>query len=152
MKAWFFYFCLLNSVTAYGQDLIKDCRMNDGHTSIICGEKIFSVGIEKQLVAQDNTYVKNPAKEKLYAQYGLMAGCKFQDVEKLIIYCVDLKQSKSLIFTQLSGVTPSAKVVVSPVDKTNNDGRTSKSKKTGRGVAGFIDEPFEKEVPKTIQQ
>jgi hypothetical protein len=81
-----------------------------------------------------------------------MAGCKFQDAEKLIIYCVDLKQSKSLIFTQLSGVTPSAKVVLSPADKTNNDGRTSKSKKTGRGVAGFIDEPFEKDSVKTIKQ
>ena len=110
------------------------------------------MGIEKQLIALDNTYVKNPAKEKLYGKYGLLAGCKFQDVEKLIIYCIDLKQSKSLIFTQLSGVTPSAKVVVSPADTTNNDGRTSKSKKTGRGVAGFIDQPFEKDAPNTIKQ
>jgi hypothetical protein len=152
MKTWFFYFLLFNSVTAYGQDLLKDCKMNEGHTSIICGEKIFSVGIEKQLMPQDNTYVRNAAKEKLYAKHGLMAGCKFQDAEKMIIHCVDSKNTKSLIFTQLSGVTPSAKVVVSPSDTTNNDGRTSPSKKTSRGVAGFIDEPFEKDGPKTQKQ
>ncbi|MFZ4714907.1 MAG: hypothetical protein ACOYL6_14405 [Bacteriovoracaceae bacterium] len=150
MKLWLFSFLIINSIAAYGQDLLKDCKMNSEQSSISCGDKIFTVGISKELNRSpvDNTLVVKKAERMLFEKFGLLAGCSFQDTEKLIIHCRNQDRSQSYVFTQVSVVTPTTKVVQASSDTTNNSSRTTPVK-GGRGVAGFVDQPFVPDSTKT---